>query len=182
MEIDARIEDRLTVEPHGSVYRLARVGWKNEEEAQGRHHIYIDVVDDQGRRLAGERVTMVWNGGSSVGVVEEKVGEPFGANFPMHAALGSYSTFAGTDPALSDRVGGMGLGTPEHPGALLHTCFELVFVKYAVTPSPVDPPDPGLEPDPPQDDLAVLRGAFERIRALAMQIMAEVDAALERLG
>jgi len=174
-EIDPRIAAWVSVTgaPAGALYRLARVGWKNEAESQGRHHIYIDVVDGEGRRLAGERVTMTWAGGSSVGVVEEKPGEPFGANFPMNAALGSYGAFAGTDPALSDRVSGMGLGTPEHPGTLIHTSFELVFVKGAEVVPPVVPPEPEPEPEPEEPGEVI--GWLREARDLLDQAIEELE-------
>jgi hypothetical protein len=135
-------------------------------------------MNPHGQRLVGERVTMTWAGGQSVGVVEEKPGEPFGANFPMNAALGSYSAFAGTDPENSDRVHGMGLGTPEHPDVFTHTCFELVFVKGGwVIPDPEPEPDP--EPDP---DLAELRAKLVVIRAKAVELLALINEAAELVG
>ena len=178
IEIDPRIAGLVTVtgaEP-GALYRLARVGWKNEAESQGRHHIYIDVVDGEGKRLPGERVTMTWGGGSSVGVVEEKPGEPFGANFPMNASLGSYSAFAGTDPTASDRVSGLGLGTPEHPNTLIHTCFELVFVKGGgeIVPPVVPDPEPEPEPEPPEDVVDVV-AKLRMARDLLEDVIGELE-------
>jgi len=185
MEIDDRIKDLITVSglPH-ALYQLERVGWKDEAEAQGRHHIYIDVVTPYGQRLVGERVTMTWAGGQSVGVVEEKLGEPFGANFPMNAALGSYSAFAGTDPENSDRIYGMGLGTPEHPDVFTHTCFELVFVKGGwVIPDPEPEPEPEPNPEPePDPGLAELRAKLAIIRAKTVELLALIDEAAELAG
>lgn len=180
--VDERIKDFVTVTQKNGDYHVTHVDWKNEQEANGLHHIFIDVIDQDGKRMPGEKVTMTWPGGSSVGVVEEKPGEPFGANFPMNAALGSYSAFAGTDPENSDRVHGMGLGTPEHPDVFAHTCFELVFVKGAEIVPPVVPdPEPDPEPEP-EPDLAELRAKLAIIRAKTVELLALIDEAVALAG
>lgn len=179
VEIDSRIAGLVSVTgAPGALYRLTRVGWKNEQEAGGLHHVFIDVVDAAGERLAGEKVTLTWPGGLTVGVVEEKRGEPFGANFPLNAPLGSYSVFAGTDPAASDRIHGLGLGTPEHPNTLIHTAFELTFEKLE-TPAPEPEPEPEPDPEPPPEpepdpDVAAARELVEK----ALAILAEVEEGL----
>lgn len=174
-EVDSRIAGLVSVTgAPGALYRLTRVGWKNEQEAGGLHHVFIDVVDAAGERLAGEKVTLTWPGGLSVATVEEKRGEPFGANFPLNAPLGSYSVFAGTDPAASDRIHGLGLGTPEHPNTLIHTAFELTFEKVeAPAPTPEPEPEPPPEPDP-DPDVAAARELVEK----ALAILGEVEEGL----
>jgi hypothetical protein len=44
----------------------------------------------------------------------------------MYHTLGSYSARVGGGQP-SDRVVGMGLGTPEQPDFTIHTCFYLTF-------------------------------------------------------
>ena len=121
--VDPRIEDLLAITA-GAEYTLARAGWRDPEEANGAHHILVDVLDEEGDREVGAAVVVFWADGSTTLIIEEKPGEPFGANFPMYATLGSYGARVG-DCVVS----GMGLGTPQEPNIPHHTVFELVFEK-----------------------------------------------------
>ena len=170
--IDQRIKDyvRATIRPD-AVYRLQSCQWRDPAEAHDLHHIYVDVRDAAGHRIVGAPVTLFWPGGATVGHVEEKPGEPFGANFPMNGTLGSYGIWVGTDRDKSDEVNGMGLGTPQEPTVYHHTAFGLVFVK-GTTPAPEPEPRPEPEPKPePSPDL-------DALRALLLEIRAKIDQAL----
>ncbi len=170
--VDERIKDFVTVTQKNGDYHVTHVDWRNEAEANNLHHIFIDVIDQNGKRMVGEKVTLAWPDGSNVATVEAKPGEPFGANFPMHATLGAYSVFAGTDPSRSDEVNGMGLGTPEHPTVTTHTAFEIVFVKGRVMhPEPEPEPEP-LEPNPDNDLVKGLR----ELGAMIDKLIKMVDA------
>jgi hypothetical protein len=100
--------------------------WANEEEAAGLHHIYLEAVDGQGSRVVGQEMVVEWPGGSVTLYTEDKPPPEYGANFGMDNVLGSYSARVGGGQP-SDRVVGMGLGTPEKPDFTIHTCFFLTF-------------------------------------------------------
>ena len=60
--------------------------------------------------------------------IEKPKGEP-GDNFQMFASMGAYTVEVATTSGTSDKVKGLGMGTPEHPGVKEHTSFLLKFRK-----------------------------------------------------
>lgn len=92
------------------------------DAAQGRHHILVDVLDDQGHRKVGATVRVAWPGGDWQGVAEAKPGEPWALAFPMYASGFAYSlSFGGWT------VSGMGLGTIAEPHMGHHVSYGFVF-------------------------------------------------------
>jgi hypothetical protein len=98
---------------------VKNLAYQDENESGGSHHIYLEVLDEQGRRLTGQTVAIVWPG-SRVDLVtsNEKPITEYAANFAMNGALGAYSAQVA---GASDRVIGMGL-----PGRL-HVNFLITF-------------------------------------------------------
>jgi len=111
--------------PGQSYFRLVRVQWQNEAEAAGDHTIYIEVLDEGGARLIGQGVQIDWVGGSQLVYTEIKPPTEYPANFPMYNVLGSYHVSIAGQP--SDRIQGLGMGTPDAPNIKVHTNFKLVF-------------------------------------------------------
>jgi hypothetical protein len=116
-------------------YRLVKAKWLDVAESVGRHHIYVDVWDEQGQRILGQRV-IVSNGGQTVLVTEDKPLPELSCNMSMHAVLGSYSCQV---EGISDAVTGMGMGSAEAPNFALHTSFELTFQREEAGPPPPPP-------------------------------------------
>jgi hypothetical protein len=104
-------------------YRLVKAKWFDEAESGGRHHIYVDVLDEEGKRIIGQRV-IVSNGGQTILVTEDKPYPELSCNMPLYAVLGTYRCQV---EGVSDVVTGLGLGSAQAPGHALHTCFELTF-------------------------------------------------------
>ena len=129
--IDGRIRDLLTLDLAGEIFKLSEIIWMDPDESRGLHHIFVDIVDEQGRRLAGEKFRVSWSGEEVIVPVEEKPGEPWGGNYPMYATMGSYSVSIASASGASDRVGGLGMGTPEDPHVKHHTSFGLRFLKVS---------------------------------------------------
>jgi hypothetical protein len=128
--IDPRIAPFLGLEvAEANVYRLEEVVWMDPTESQGLRHIFVDVVDSQEKRVAGVKLRVSWPGGAAEMTVEEKVGEPWGANFAMSGTLGSYSVEVVHEAGLSDRVTGLGMGTPDQPELQHLTSFCLRYRK-----------------------------------------------------
>lgn len=119
--------------PSGQLYwRLIEARWLDEAESDGKHHIFMDVLDGDGVRKVDVRLRVSWAGGASYIWSQEKPGEPYAADFAMYAVAPAYAAApSGALPA--DRVEGMGLGTIESPWNAHHTSYELTW-QLAVMP------------------------------------------------
>jgi hypothetical protein len=146
--------------PGEEYYKLVIARWYDVHEAQGKHHILVDVWDRDGRRASGVPVHLI-NGGDAVLYTEPKYGEPAAVGLPMYSAGHPYSVRVGD---ASDIVGGLGLGTIEQPDVAHHTSYFLVFQATLET---LPPPLPGLT-----SDLMAVRDRFVR----------DIDALIARYG
>jgi len=122
---DARLDQlgitvtRAQAQPGQTLYRLVAARFQDEAEAKSLHHVYIEVLDESGRRIVGQRVIMAWDDGQSVAVTEDKPAPEYAANVPMYNYLGKYRVYVDGGP--SDVVNGLGL-----PGKR-HVCYLLTF-------------------------------------------------------
>jgi hypothetical protein len=139
--------------PDGATYwRAVRVHHLTPDENQGRHHIFLDALDEAGNRVFGAQARVTWSGGEQTLTVDKPLGEP-GTNFPMWKWQICTVEMLGLP---SDRVENLHTGHPDEPpgqgNTLFHHSFEVVFqraVSSAVQP-PLPPPPP---PPPPGDKL-----------------------------
>jgi hypothetical protein len=99
-------------------WRLTHAEFWAEAENQGKHHIYVNVLDEHGARLLGETITIEWLDGSHEIITEDKPAPEYSANFPMDInhyppwhTLGAYSARVNGLP--SDVVRGMGRPPPK---------------------------------------------------------------------
>ncbi len=115
--------------PSGQPYwRLIEARWQNEQEAGGKHHIYVEVLDEGGQRITGQPVTVFWGGGGDTQVTENKPAPEYAFNYPMYKAGNSYNVKIEGLP--SDVIVGLGLGTPgEQRMYTIHTNTLLTFQK-----------------------------------------------------
>lgn len=124
LDWDPRLDQRgAYLISSAGAWRLVSARWLDEAESGGRHHIYIDTVDADGKRVIGVPVVIRWDGGSAIVTTETKPNEPFAANFAMYAVAPAYSA----QPVNGDGVGGMGLGSIEQPKFKIHTSYELIW-------------------------------------------------------
>jgi hypothetical protein len=123
-ELGVRIEPAFVSE--GQPYwRLVEARWADEAESDGKHSIFVEVVDVQGRRAVGQPVLIQWTDGNVALLVEDRPPPDWGVNFGMYNTLGSYAVSVGG--RRSDRIVGLGLGTAEAPNFTIHTSFYLTF-------------------------------------------------------
>jgi hypothetical protein len=120
----------VRLEPAGVVsgqfyWRLVEARWADEAESEGRHSIFVKLLDGQGGRGVGRPVLVQWADGQVILTVEDRPATDWGADFGMYNTLGSYAVCVGGAP--SDRVVGLGLGTAEAPNFTVHTSFYLTF-------------------------------------------------------
>ena len=106
-------------------WRLVEARWANEQESEGRHSVFVEVQDLNGRRAVGQPVTFQWADGSVTLPIVDRPAPDWGADFGMYNCLGSYWVYVGGAP--SDRIVGLGLGTAETPYFTVHTSFYLTF-------------------------------------------------------
>jgi hypothetical protein len=98
-------------------YQLIAARFRDEGESEWLHHIYVEVVDEGGRRIIGQNVVMAWDDGKAMLVTEDKDPPEYAANAPMYGELGDYRVYV--DGGVSDVVDGMGLPGKHHVSFLL---------------------------------------------------------------
>lgn len=114
--------------PSGQPYwRVTEIIWHDEDQAEGRHSIFVNVLDENNERLVGQPVTVRWGGGSETLPTEPKPFPEYGMNFPMYAAGQSYSVWVEGLP--SDRVHGMGLGDLDQRDWNIHVEYLITYQK-----------------------------------------------------
>jgi hypothetical protein len=89
-----------------SVWRLIEARWESPEESGGLHHVFIRLLNEEGRPVVGQRIQLIWRDGSAETQTDET-----GANFPLYGPLGEYSVQVA---GISDRVIGLGLPQKHH--------------------------------------------------------------------
>lgn len=117
--------EEAQVGPGQPYFRLIEARWADEVESGGKHHIYVEVLDENGNRMVGQPITVFWGEGVTSGPVEDKAPPDFGFNFQMYAA--GYAYTAHVEGFPSDRVKNLGMGSIEQRMYGIHTSFYLVF-------------------------------------------------------
>jgi hypothetical protein len=114
-----------TVSPGSQLWRVTRVHHLTPEENGGRHHIFLDVLDENKQRIMGSQLRVTWQGGEQLVTIEKPLTEP-GGNFPMWKGQVCAVEAVGLP---SDRVENLHTGHPdEAPGnTLFHHSFLVVF-------------------------------------------------------
>ncbi len=115
------------VQPGEQYWRVVEARFLNEKESGGKHHIYVDVLDENGTRVVGQPITVFWGDGSHTSNVEDKAPPDLGFNFQMYAAGYAYSVKVEGLP--SEVVQGAGMGSIEDRFRGIHTSYEIVYAK-----------------------------------------------------
>ncbi len=119
--------DEAQVEPGQQYWRIIEASWMNEQESAGKHHIYVEVLDENGNRIVGQPVTTFWGDGSYTKGIEDKPAPDYGYNFQMYAAGYAYNVKVEGLP--SDVLKGAGMGSIEDRFRGIHTSFKVIFKK-----------------------------------------------------
>jgi len=117
--------------PPGTWYwKLVSAMYENEEEAGGKHHVFIKVLDENGQPLEGQKIWLAWPTGNPTDSVQDFTKGPlddywgnlalFGGWCPFwpegeHGPYGAYVDGPG------DQVWGMGLPCNRH------VCYRLIW-------------------------------------------------------
>jgi hypothetical protein len=130
------------VSPDTAQYRLVSAKWLAPAEARDKHHIYVRILDEQGKPLQ-DQAFRVTNGGVVIARTKGPGLDDYYGNFPMFAN-GHYTV--DIPNATSDQVMGLFTGLPTNP--YLNTSFYLVFERGATITQPGggEQPEPGTQP------------------------------------
>lgn len=123
-QLGVSIED-ANVQPGERYWRLVDAVWWDEQESAGKHHVYVEVLDQNGNRLVNHPVTVFWGDGSHTGNTEDKAPPDYGFNYQMYAA--GYAYNVKVDGLPSEVVKGVGMGSIEQRFYGIHTSFLLTF-------------------------------------------------------
>lgn len=148
--------------PGRAVWRCVWAQRLAEADNQGNHNVYVDCLDELGKRIdkPGWAVLYGWSG--SVGVFftpfEKPAFEP-GANFSLSSGMDAWCTIEGNQ---SDTVLGL-------RGEFGHTSYYIVFQRQTV--GAVQPP----QPQPP-NTVIVSMDALLKAERLSRELQAAIDA------
>jgi len=136
-----------SVAPGDTYWRVVAARWYSEAEAGGRHHIYVEALDENGKLRAGFPFVVKWPSGRVELDTNGRNGFDAG-NFPMSKSLNEFSVAMTGGGYPSDAVKGIGMGADGNPG--IHTStlvtFQLATMPQAQQPTPA--PDPVITPAP----------------------------------
>lgn len=119
-------------------WTLLRGEYLGKDEAQGKHAIEIEALDENNQRLVGVLVDFVWADGHDLKATEAKAGERWALSWPLFAAGNGYGFVLDGGP----RVEGMGLGSIEAPLMGIHVAYQFTFRRGGGASAPVALPEP----------------------------------------
>lgn len=117
--------EEAQVAPGQQYWRLVEAKWGDEQESGGKHHIYVEVMDENGERIVGQPVTVFWGDGVATIPTEDKAPPDYAFNYMMYAAGNAYNVKVEGLP--SDVLRGAGMGDIERPKYGIHTTFYLTY-------------------------------------------------------
>lgn len=125
-QLGVRVEEALVASGQ-QYWRLIEANWWDEKEAAGKHHIYVEVLNENGSRIVGHPVKVSWRDGEHIGNTQDKPFPEYAFNYQMYAAGNAYNIEI---PGLpSDRLIGAGMGDLERRAWGIHTSTLLTFQK-----------------------------------------------------
>jgi len=125
-QLGVRVDD-ASAAPGQEYWRVTEVRWEDEVEAAGRHHIYVEVLDENGKRIVNQPVTVFWSDGSFTSSTEDKNPPDYSFNYQMYAAGNAYDVKVEGMP--SETLRGAGMGDIVRPNYGIHTAFYITFQK-----------------------------------------------------
>ena len=148
-EWDPRLDDlgieitRAESESGQPIYRLISARYLDESESQGLHHVFVEVLDENGQRILGQPVTLSWSDGEGTMITEDKPYPEYAANAPLYGEISEAKYEVEVKDALSDKVSGLGLLGKRH------VSYQLTFQRgVEITTDPVPPATNPSSPTP----------------------------------
>lgn len=116
------------VRPDEPFWHLVEAKWLDVAESNGYHHVFVDVLDQQGERVLAPpaQFVMQWTTDQCERSMQSQ-SDPlgFGAHCPMFAAGTAYTVYV--QGLSSDRIEGLGLGTIDQRDWSILTSFQFKF-------------------------------------------------------
>ena len=140
-------------------WRCVHVHRCTQEEADGDHNVWVDVIDENGQRIAHPSVSVAfgWDGSAEQSTKFEKPAWEPGANFMLTAGERAWCAISGESDIVGDLLGENG-----------HTSYYVVFQwQKAQTTQPPPQPQPGM--------ISVPVDAILEVERLSSQLAAAVD-------
>ena len=125
-QLGVSVED-ANVQSGQPYWHLVDAVWWDEGQSAGKHHIYVEVLDENGDRIVGQPVTVYWGDGSYTGNTEDKAPPDYGFNYQMYAAGYAYNVKVEGLP--SETIKGAGMGSISQRFYGIHTSFLFTFRK-----------------------------------------------------
>jgi hypothetical protein len=144
-------------------WRVVGVHHLTGDENMGNHHIYCDVLDENGQRINGARVILRQGGSNPLHAVVDKPVNEAGTNIPMWSnTQGNIAVNWPEGSQLpSEEAGEIRSTHPDEPPGNTwgHHSFYVVFQRTAVSaapePEPVPDPGTGTQPEPPDPSMTL---------------------------
>ena len=117
------------VEKGQPYWKVIKVHHLSPTENHANHNIFVDMLDEDGKRIYGAKARMIWQGGQGEATIDKPENEP-GTNFPL------WKHQVGTVEGVglpSDKVANLHSGHPDEPGppawgnTLFHHSFYVIF-------------------------------------------------------
>jgi hypothetical protein len=130
-------------------FRYIGIHHLTPSENVGNHHVFLDILDEQGKRLTNMQIAYTWEGNRpdevAPNVAMDKPAEEAGGNIGL--GMGQIVT-VWVDAPASDRVAGLSTMHPDETEAgmeyagntLGHHSFYVVFQRYGAAPTPTPVP------------------------------------------
>lgn len=135
-----------SIDPGEKYWRVVRARWYNEQESQGRHHIYVEALDESGEPLADVPFKVAWPSGVASGQTNGRSGFDAG-NFPMSKSLNEFSVAVGGGEYPFEILTGIGMGANGNSG--IHTSTGVTFQLVTMPAIEAPPPAPVESPKEP---------------------------------
>lgn len=160
-----------------AAFRVIGIHHLSGSENRGNHHIYCDVLDENGARLNGSLIKVqVGNNPPTYATVDKPASEP-GTNVPMWANT-KYAVSVDGHP--SDTAIGLHTGHSDEPGGNFwgHHSFYVVWqrrpVQFVPEPPPVVEPPVTVPPDDYTEALGLVVQALIELRTQVEALAADV--------
>jgi hypothetical protein len=128
-------------------WRVIGVHHLTGAENMGNHHVYCDVLDEEGRRINSARLVLHQANTAPVFAVVDKPANEAGTNFPLWKADKATVAVAWPDDGSlpSEQVLGLSTGHPDEEmgNTLFHHSFYVVFQRTEIPGEDAEPPGHG---------------------------------------
>jgi hypothetical protein len=134
-------------------WRVVGIHHLTGPENMGNHHTYVDVLDEQGKRINGARLVLKQEGAAPVFAVVDKPANEAGTNFPMWS--NTRATVAVESALPSEAVTGLRSdhADEEVGNTWGHHSFYVVFQRTTASQGATTQPSGGQQPATPGPSL-----------------------------